>query len=257
MRVPSPKMGAVWNSVNKEAGPFAVVPGLDREGRVVGGEEYHEGFGDEVAEVRWCAIVSGPAVTMRLFFTVHRAADRVAKWPSEARTTLRWLTTSCGLRRTAGGWVAPATGGRRDTTRDGRAGVFTIEANVGGGGGGCEAGVGRGAGGGEALARAGVGGWAWGFRAQGFGTGAGVGVAGTGAEGRGGALDPIDGALEGVQSKAEGVPKGLKFSCKGGGGWAGREAERAQAQERERGGVAQGGGRLTEHANQGLSEFGQ
>src|SRR6266571_1714060 len=98
---------------------------------------------------------------MRLFFAVHRVADRVTGWGASASSALRWLTTSWGDRRTARGTSAPEAEVRKATTREGRVGDFATAAKEGGAG--REAGAGAGAVGGWAR---GLGvGWAEGFLA--------------------------------------------------------------------------------------------
>ncbi len=93
----------------------------------------------------------GPAVTTRLFFVVHQAADRVTGWWASVSLALMWVTTSWGDRWIARGTSAPGAEGRRATTNKGQAGAFTTEAKEGGAG--REAGVGTGV----------EGGWAWGL----------------------------------------------------------------------------------------------
>src|SRR6266702_1173629 len=100
-------------------------------------------------------------MTTRLFFTVHRVADRVTGWWASASSAFRWETTSWGDRWIARGMSPPGAEGRKATTREGRAGDFATEAKEGGAG--CEAGVGAGAVGG--WARGLVGGWAEDFLA--------------------------------------------------------------------------------------------
>ena len=131
------------------------------------GEESWERKVDKRSEMRWEACVSayaevlGPAVTTRLFFTVHRAADRETGWWASVSTALRWVTTSWGVRRIARGTSAPGAEGCKAMTKEGRAGAFATEAKEGGAG--CAAGVGTGAVGGWAR---GLGvGWAGGFLA--------------------------------------------------------------------------------------------
>jgi hypothetical protein len=51
------------------------------------------------AALRWSAVVSGPAMTTRLFFSVHRTADRITRWGEEESVTLRCLQISWGERR--------------------------------------------------------------------------------------------------------------------------------------------------------------
>src|SRR6266702_5792745 len=106
-------------------------------------------------------------MTTRLFFAVHQAADRVTGWWESTSLVLRWVTTSWGERRIARGISAPGAEGRKATTKESRAGVFTTEAKEGGAG--WEAGVGAGAVGGWAR---GLGvGWAGGFFAVAAGGG--------------------------------------------------------------------------------------
>src|SRR6266702_2923689 len=100
-------------------------------------------------------------MTTRLFFAVHRAADRVTRWGESTSSALRWVTISWGDRRIARGTSPPEWEGRKATTNEGHAGVFTTEAKEGGAG--REAGLGTGAVGGWAQ---GLGvGWAEGFLA--------------------------------------------------------------------------------------------
>jgi len=71
---------------------------------------------------------------MRLFFTVHLAADRVTGWEASASSVLRWTTTSWGDRWIARGTSPPEVEVRRATTNEGCTGVFATEAKEGGAG---------------------------------------------------------------------------------------------------------------------------
>ncbi|KAH9165618.1 hypothetical protein EDB89DRAFT_1911263 [Lactarius sanguifluus] len=105
----------------RETGPFAVFPGLDREGRLIGGEVCREAVGDGVG---------GGGEVMRRGIGSCGDHEVVLRCPPSGGQGD--LVT---LRREHGVEVAPATDGRRDTTRDGCAGVFAMEAKEGLGGG--------------------------------------------------------------------------------------------------------------------------